>query len=218
MKKREFCSDYCKSHFELLHGPCTVCKRKESNKWLKHPLKKNKTVCTTCYHRIKSNAGRKGKCTKCKKTKSYQFNYVEGKQYCKKCYNEIYNTLNQKVKLRASQKYNLKYYDRTAHYFPNLTSSQMSWLDKSWSSNIKLQDDMRCKICKGFPNFSHHIIEKEKYKLFRFFSNNGITLCQICHHHVHVINMRIQLNWNEIEKQINLIQRIFPSFHYLYLP
>lgn len=188
IKKRKFCSHYCKDNFKLLKGPCCICKKENTKKWLNDPLKRG-IVCATCYQRIKGNLGRKGKCVKCKKTKSYQFNILNGKKYCKKCYNDIYNQINPEVKLKSQRKYNLNYYEKIANDFP-YKKEQLSWLDKSWSMLIK-ERGKKCQICNKPIKFSHHIIHKAKYPLFRFIKNNGIGLCQLCHYQAHGINLEI---------------------------
>ena len=52
-----------------------------------------------------------------------------------------------------------------------------------WRRNIFERDNWTCQECyiRGGRLFSHHIRKFSKYPLLRFDTNNGLTLCTLCH-------------------------------------
>ena len=57
---------------------------------------------------------------------------------------------------------------------------------KTWSTVIKTLDNNMCKLCdsKKYLN-SHHIMPMQYYPELALDVNNGITLCEECHHKLH---------------------------------
>ena len=64
---------------------------------------------------------------------------------------------------------------------------RQSCQNKNWRILVFKRDDYTCQKCfsKGGKLHAHHKKEFSKYPHLRFDLNNGITLCVICHRHIH---------------------------------
>lgn len=61
---------------------------------------------------------------------------------------------------------------------------------KAWSNAVRGRDGFTCQLCGGKPKrrksiHAHHIVHFAKNTALRFDTDNGVTLCRLCHRRVH---------------------------------
>ena len=103
----------------------------------------------------------------------------------KKC-NESTKRWEDKNKERSLQNRKIRISKLGANF--DLNSDQLIYALFNWSKVIK-ERDISCVICGLSDNLhSHHIFQKSKHPKLSLNLNNGITLCQKCHHEYHKLN------------------------------
>jgi predicted restriction endonuclease len=71
---------------------------------------------------------------------------------------------------------------------PEIMKARGSIRYKKWRSRVFRRDGYKCKKCgddRGGNLHAHHIKFFSLYPKLRYVTNNGITLCKICHRAIH---------------------------------
>lgn len=77
---------------------------------------------------------------------------------------------------------------------------------KKWRMNVFIRDEYTCQCCGqvGYKLNVHHLYSYRQYESLRLKENNGVTLCEECHHDFHSIYGKINNTNEEFVKWINL--------------
>ena len=166
---------------------CEDCAKKLCNSETKSECKKHKNSkmnlcscgkikyiianrCVDCYSKRERTRKPPRLCTTCKKV---PLGYNKAKKQCLECYN----------KSRPSG-------SKHPNFNPLLTDKDRrkpshSHEYKLWAKLVKKRDDFKCRTCnciKGNNLCSHHLDGWSTFPEKRYQIDNGITLCENCHH------------------------------------
>lgn len=123
-------------------------------------------------------------------SKYYESHKKEKSERCAKRYQQKREQiLKQCAEYRKSNpevttKAQLKYLKKIGNSF-DYGSKQMKIALISWSKSIRKRDNQLCQVCGDKGTQSHHIFYQKHYPKLALNFNNGITLCNDCHYHVH---------------------------------
>ena len=66
-----------------------------------------------------------------------------------------------------------------------------------WSTRVRERDG-RCQYCRSVDLLeAHHVYPKSRYPDLRYLLDNGLTLCQPCHHRWHAASRLWKQWWQE---------------------
>jgi len=167
-----------------------LCNCDECHKERKIPFYLYRPLCSTCAH----------------KTKEFKSKIAVANSH-------RVISLETRIKISQNSWMRGKFGNQCPNFNSNLSEKQRKLNrytpgDSFWIKSIKERDNYTCQCCGyiGYPNdrimCSHHLNNKHFFKEQRLLSENGITLCRVCHKKIHKEygTYTIKENWYSFRK------------------